>query len=90
MEAALRSSVCAPECRRSSFTSWIPARTEEVADTRNAFTPMFSADSQWVAFGQAGIIKKVPAAGGPVEVDRSWRRRPDGMAVGWAVRALAA
>ena len=43
-------------------------RTEEVPDTRNAFTPMFSADSQWVAFGQAGIIKKIPAAGGPVEI----------------------
>jgi Tol biopolymer transport system component len=42
-------------------------KTDEVADTRNAATPMFSADSQWVAFGQSGIIKKVPAAGGPVE-----------------------
>ena len=42
-------------------------KTDEVADTRNAVPPMFSADSQWVAFGQAGIIKKVPAAGGPVE-----------------------
>ena len=62
-------------------------KTDEVADTRNAATPMFSADSQWVAFGQAGIIKKVPAAGGPVRSRRTWRRRPDGVAVGWAVRA---
>jgi len=43
-------------------------KTGEVADSRNAFTPMFSADSQWVAFGQAGIVKKVRPAGGPVEV----------------------
>jgi Tol biopolymer transport system component len=43
-------------------------KTDEVGDTRNAATPMFSADSQWVAFGQAGLIKKVPAAGGPLEV----------------------
>src|SRR5688500_9908715 len=48
-------------------------KTEEIADSRNAFTPMFSADSQWVAFGQDHIaqerpIKQVPAAGGPVEV----------------------
>jgi Tol biopolymer transport system component len=43
-------------------------KPEEVPDTRNAVTPMFSADSQWVAFGQAGSIKQVPAAGGPVEV----------------------
>jgi serine/threonine protein kinase len=42
--------------------------TEEVADTGNATSPMFSDDSQWVAFGQAGLIKQVPAAGGPVEV----------------------
>jgi Tol biopolymer transport system component len=48
-------------------------RTDEVADSGNAFTPMFSADSQWVAFGQDHIgqnrlIKQIPAAGGPVEV----------------------
>ena len=40
----------------------------DVADTRDAVNPIFSPDSQWVAFGQAGSIKKVPAAGGPVEV----------------------
>ena len=67
MEAGWRSSVCAPGCRRSSFTQLDTGKTVEVADTRDAATPMFSADSQWVAFGQAGLIKKIPAAGGPVE-----------------------
>jgi len=43
-------------------------KTEEVADTRNAATPMFLADSQWVAFGQDRVIKRIPAAGGPAEV----------------------
>jgi eukaryotic-like serine/threonine-protein kinase len=38
-----------------------------VPDTRGASSPMFSGDSQWVAFAQRDIIKKVPAAGGPVE-----------------------
>jgi eukaryotic-like serine/threonine-protein kinase len=42
-------------------------KIDAIPDTRNAATPMFSADSQWVAFGQDGVIKKVPAAGGPVE-----------------------
>ena len=41
-------------------------RTSAVPDTRGALNPMFSADSRWVAFAQ-GIIKKVPAGGGPVE-----------------------
>jgi serine/threonine protein kinase/Tol biopolymer transport system component len=41
-------------------------RTALVPDTRNAQNPMFSADSQWVAFGQQDI-KKVPAGGGPAE-----------------------
>ena len=52
----------------SLFIHQLNGKTEEVADTRNAFTPMFSANSQWVAFGQDGFIKQVPAAGGPVEV----------------------
>jgi Tol biopolymer transport system component len=47
-------------------------KTAEVADSRNAFTPMFFADSQRVAFGQdiaqERVIKQMPAAGGPVEV----------------------
>jgi serine/threonine-protein kinase len=41
-------------------------RTAFVPDTRDAVNPNFSADSQWVAFGQQDI-KKVPAAGGPVQ-----------------------
>jgi len=42
--------------------------TVEIPDTRAAVTPMFSPDSQWVAFGEAGTIKKVPADGGPLQV----------------------
>ena len=42
-------------------------RPVEVPDTLRALTPMFSSDSQWVAFGQDGVIKKVPAGGGPVQ-----------------------
>ena len=42
--------------------------TMPVPDTREAVIPMFSADSQWVAFGVVGAIKKVPAGGGPVQV----------------------
>jgi serine/threonine protein kinase len=41
-------------------------RTALVPDTRDAVNPMFSADSQWVAFGQQEV-KKVPAGGGPVQ-----------------------
>jgi serine/threonine protein kinase len=41
-------------------------RTSRVPDTRDALNPMFSADSQWVAFGQQEV-KKVPAGGGPVQ-----------------------
>jgi serine/threonine protein kinase len=43
-------------------------KTAAVPDTRDAVTPMFLPDSQWVAFGAVGYIKKVPAAGGPVQV----------------------
>jgi WD40 repeat protein len=43
-------------------------RTAPVPDTRDAVIPMFLPDSQWVAFGAPGMIKKVPAAGGPVQV----------------------
>jgi serine/threonine protein kinase len=41
-------------------------RTVPVPDTREVVDPMFSADSQWVAFGRSDI-KKVPAGGGPVQ-----------------------
>jgi serine/threonine-protein kinase len=42
--------------------------TAPVPDTGDAVIPMFSPDSQWVAFGLPGMIKKVPAAGGPAQV----------------------
>ena len=43
-------------------------KTVRTPDTGDAVIPMFSPDSQWVAFGAPGMIKKVPAAGGPVQV----------------------
>ncbi len=39
----------------------------EVPDTRDAMNPMFSPDGEWVAFVQARAVRKVPAAGGPVQ-----------------------
>ena len=41
-------------------------KTAPVPDTGGALNPMFSADSQWVAFGQRNV-RKVPAGGGPVQ-----------------------
>ena len=43
-------------------------RHDAGAGYTEAVIPMFSADSQWVAFGVVGAIKKVPAGGGPVQV----------------------
>ena len=48
-----------------TLTTGVPL---DVPDTREAVAPMFSPDSQWVAFGHEGSIKKVPAGGGPVQV----------------------
>jgi Tol biopolymer transport system component len=43
-------------------------KTAQILDTGDAVNPMFSPEGQWVAFGAPGTIKKVPAAGGPVQV----------------------
>ena len=40
----------------------------EVPDTRAAIAPMFLGDSRWVAFGQGGSIRKVPAEGGSIQL----------------------
>ncbi len=41
----------------------------QLAGTDDAQDPMWSPDSQWIAFFFAdGKLKKVPAAGGPVQV----------------------
>ena len=40
----------------------------QLAGTEGAQSPMWSPDSRWIAFVVDQILKKVPAAGGPVEV----------------------
>jgi serine/threonine protein kinase/Tol biopolymer transport system component len=52
----------------SLFIHTLSARSPvEVPDTRDAMNPMFSPEGEWVAFFQARALKKVPAAGGPVQ-----------------------
>jgi eukaryotic-like serine/threonine-protein kinase len=41
-------------------------QTAPVPDVREALNPMFSADSQWLAFGLRNI-RKIPVGGGPVQ-----------------------
>lgn len=36
-----------------------------IPGTEGAYNPFFSPDGEWVAFGAAGALKKVPLAGGP-------------------------
>ena len=44
-------------------------KTDDVPDTRNAVNPIFSADSQWVAFATGAVgVRKVLAAGGPMQL----------------------
>jgi Tol biopolymer transport system component len=40
----------------------------QVAGTEDVFAPMWSPDSRWIAFYAEGKLKKVPVAGGAVEV----------------------
>jgi eukaryotic-like serine/threonine-protein kinase len=40
----------------------------QLAGTESAQDPMWSPDSRWIAFFADGKLKKVPAAGGPVQV----------------------
>jgi serine/threonine protein kinase/Tol biopolymer transport system component len=61
-------------------------KTEAVPDTRDATNPMFSPDSRWVAFVQGLALKKLPADGGPVQIERTGPLRqmtwlPDGRVV---------
>jgi len=43
-------------------------KTIEVADTRDALNPIFSPDGEWLAFAQARVVRKLPAAGGPIQL----------------------
>ncbi len=53
-------------------TLWVRAMdsvgARQLAGTDDAQDPMWSPDSHWIAFFADGKLKKVPAAGGPVQV----------------------
>jgi eukaryotic-like serine/threonine-protein kinase len=75
----------------SLFIYTLSARSPvEVPDTRDAMNPMFSPDGEWVAFLQAGAVRQVPAAGGPVQTiepaDRAGVGPPTWLADGRIVR----
>jgi serine/threonine protein kinase len=42
-------------------------KTVEVPDSRDTGTPMFSPDSQRLAFGQNPVLRMLPAGGGPIQ-----------------------
>ena len=42
--------------------------TIAVPNTERALNPMFSPDSQWLAFADANAVRKTPAGGGPVQL----------------------
>ena len=43
-------------------------RTVAVPDTDQATSPIFSPDSQWLVFSHGRAVRKVPAAGGPIQL----------------------
>ncbi len=54
--------------KKSLFVHTLAAGTSvEVADSTEPSNPTFSPDSEWLAFVQSAVVKKVPAAGGPVQ-----------------------
>jgi serine/threonine protein kinase/Tol biopolymer transport system component len=74
--------------RRSLFVHTLESgKTVEVPDTHDISNPMFSPDSQWVAFSELKAVVKLPATGegsrqlmleGAI---RQWRWLPDGRIV---------
>ena len=87
MEAVSPSSVCAQGVPSLFIHTLDTGKTDEVPDTRDAATPMFSADSQWVAFGQDGIDQEGSGRRRPGANGRTWRRRPDDLAFRRPLRA---
>src|SRR5437867_399088 len=53
-------------------TLWVRSleqvRARELAGTEDAQDPFWSPDGRWIGFFAAGKVKKIPAAGGPVQV----------------------
>jgi serine/threonine protein kinase/Tol biopolymer transport system component len=43
-------------------------RTIRVSNTEQAVGPIFSPDSQWLAFADANAVRKIPAGGGPSQL----------------------
>jgi serine/threonine-protein kinase len=74
----------AREGRRSLFIHTLATgRTAEIPNSSGALNPMFSPDSYWLAFAHQSSVKKVPAAGGPIQTERDGPARqmtwlPDG------------
>jgi len=54
--------------------------SQPIAGTEDAYDPVFSPNSQWVAFFAAGKVKKVAVAGGPVT---TLAEAPNGAGVSW-------
>jgi eukaryotic-like serine/threonine-protein kinase len=75
------------DSRKSLFVHTLQSgQTVSIPDTADATNPMFSPDSQWVAYAGAKAVFKVPAAGGPRQVMlegalRRMRWFPDGRIV---------
>ena len=74
--------------RRSLFVHTLESgKTVEVPDTHDISNPMFSPDSQWIAFSEPQAVVKLPAAGdGPRQLIlkgaiRQWRWLRDGRIV---------
>jgi serine/threonine protein kinase/Tol biopolymer transport system component len=64
------------EGHRSLFVHTLSSgSTVAIPDTRDATNPMFSPDSEWVAFAQGNAVRKLPAAGGPIQVLYESRQR---------------
>jgi serine/threonine-protein kinase len=60
---------------------------ESIPGTDGAAAPLFSPDGQWVAFWQAGLLKRVPVTGGPsmtiCEMPRSTETGVNSFAGSW-------
>ena len=52
-------------------------KSEPLPGTENSALPAFSRDGRWIAFTAAGVLKRMPVAGGPpVDVARGWFNKP--------------